>query len=259
MVKKNIIKTLAIIQARMSSTRLPGKVLLDLNGKTVLERVVERVRRSELVDDVVIATTKERADLKIVELAEAIGCKFHRGSTDDVLDRYFQTARKFKPGHIVRITADCPLIDPKIIDLVVSRHLTVGADFTSNTIKLTYPDGLDIEVFTLKALEISAKEATLQSEREHLTQFMRKNPERFRGENVYHHIDLSKKRWTLDNSEDYELIKKIYKSLHKEGEIFYMNEILDFLKANPDFEKINSHIGANEGLIKSLKEDKRIR
>ena len=139
---------IAIIQARIGSTRLPRKVLMELEGKTVLERVVERVKYSKLIKDVVVATTILKDDLEIVKLCSNIGISVYCGSEENVLDRYYQTARLFKAEHIVRITSDCPLIDPKIIDEVINLHQRKKSDYTSNTIKKTYPDGQDVEIFT---------------------------------------------------------------------------------------------------------------
>lgn len=248
-------KIIAIIQARLGSTRLPGKVLLDLEGRTVLEHVFRRVKSSKLVTDVIVATTINKEDLNIVKLCGNLGINVYCGSEDDVLDRYYQTARLFGADHIVRITSDCPLIDPVLIDEVITLHVREKADYTSNTIKETYPDGEDIEVFTFKALKEAWKKANLSSEREHVTPFMRKNPA-FKLVNHEYNKDLSHKRWTLDNPEDYEFIKSIYKNIYNKNPGFSMMEILEFIDKNPDIEKINQHINRNEGYLKSLKEDK---
>lgn len=248
-------KLIAIIQARLGSTRLPGKVLLDLEGRTVLEHVIRRVKSSKLVDDVIVATTINKNDLEIVKLCVNLDISVYCGSEDDVLDRYYQTARLFKADHIVRITSDCPLIDPIVIDKVITLHLREKADYTSNTIKETYPDGEDIEVFTFSALKEAWKKANLSSEREHVTPFMRKNLA-FKLVNLESNKDLSHKRWTLDNSEDYEFIKLIYKNIYNKNPDFGMEEILKFIDKNPEIEKINQYINRNEGYLKSLKEEK---
>lgn len=248
-------KIIAIIQARLGSTRLPGKVLLDLEGRTVLEHVIRRVKSSKLVNDVIVATTINKDDLEIVKLCSNLGISVYCGSEDDVLDRYYQTARLFKADHIVRITSDCPLIDPMLIDEVITLHVGEKADYTSNTIKETYPDGEDIEVFTFAALKEAWKKANLSSEREHVTPFIRKNPA-FKQVNLESNRDLSHKRWTLDNPEDYEFITSIYKNIYTKNPDFGMMEILKFIDKHPEIEKINHHINRNEGYLKSLKEDK---
>lgn len=247
--------TIAIIQARLGSTRLPGKVLFDLEGKTVLERVIERVRASKLIDDVVVATTIRKEDLRIVKLCADIGTSVYCGSVDDVLDRYYQAARLFKADHVVRITSDCPLIDPEVIDSVIKLHFLDEADYSSNIIKETYPDGEDVEVFTFEALKKAWKNAHLASEREHVTPYLQKNSA-FKIASLEYIKDLSHKRWTLDNPEDYEFIKLIFKNLHNKNQLFGMNEILKYIDKNPEVEKINKSIIRNEGYLKSLKEDK---
>lgn len=248
-------KIIAIIQARLGSTRLPGKVLLDLEGRTVLEHVIRKVKSSKLVNNVIVGTTINKEDLEIVKLCANLGINVYCGSEDDVLDRFYQIARLFKADHIVRITSDCPLIDPKVIDEVITLHVREKADYTSNTLKETYPDGEDIEVFTFAALKEAWNKANMSSEREHVTPFMRKNPA-FKLANLEYNKDISHKRWTLDNPEDYDFIESIYKNIYTKNPDFGMEEILKFLDKNPEIEKINQHINRNEGYLKSLKEDK---
>ena len=250
-------KIIAIIQARLGSTRLPGKVLLDIEGKTVLEHVIDRVRSSKCIDDIVVATTIQKEDLKIVNLCSNNGTSIYCGSENDVLDRFYQAARLFHADNIVRITSDCPLIDPFLIDKVIKLHLKEKADYTSNTLKETYPDGQDVEIFTFEALKESWKKANLTSEREHVTPYMRKN-QAFKRINLGSKVDLSKKRWTLDNPEDYVFIKTVYKNLYNKNHFFDMDEILKFLNNNPEIESINQSIGRNEGYLKSLKEDRTV-
>ncbi len=249
-------KILVIIQARIGSTRLPKKVLLDLEGKPVLEHVINRVMHSKLITDLVVATTISKSDLELVKFCSYKGISIFCGSEEDVLDRFYQAAKLFSPDHIVRITADCPLMDPKVIDKVISVHLNTKSDYTTNTLKETYPDGEDVEVFTFKSLKIAWENATLKSEREHVTPFIRKNPNIFSLMNVENDSNLASKRWTIDNSEDYEFLKIIYKNLYSKESLFSMDEILKYIEKNPDIESINMHIGRNEGYQKSLKEDK---
>ncbi|MBI5625570.1 MAG: glycosyltransferase family protein [Elusimicrobia bacterium] len=250
---------LAIIQARLGSTRLPRKVLLPLEDKAVLEHVAERVGRSRKVSGVLIATTVAAADAELAAFCSAKGLRCFRGSERDVLDRFRQAAASLRPAHVVRVTADCPLIDPDVLDLVVSRHLESKADYTANVLEETFPDGLDAEAFTMPALERAWREAKLPSEREHVTTYVRGHPELFRLAGVTHEPDLSRHRWTLDRPEDYEFLKAVYKALYKPGQAFGLKEVLTFLEAHPELETINSGIRRNEGLLKSLEEDRRHR
>jgi len=248
----------AIIQARVSSTRLPGKVLMDLLGKTVLERVVERVKAAKLVKDVVVATTLNKEDDGIESLCEKVPVKYFRGSENDVLDRFYQAAKYYQIENIVRITADCPLMDPRIIDKVTKLHLEGQADYTANIIEETYPDGEDVEVFTFAALTKAWENASLQSEREHVTSYIRNNAGLFKIVNLRHESDLSDYRWTLDEKTDYEFIKFIYSSLYKGNNDFGLNEVVEFLKSHPEASKINQNIGRNEGYLKSLRNDRKV-
>jgi len=249
---------ICIIQARFNSIRLPGKVLMNLAGKSVLERVVERVKKSGLIDDVVVATTIRKEDLRIVKLCKKLGVRVFCGSEADVLDRYFQAAKLLNATDIVRITADCPLIDHRIIDKVIGAHVFYKADYTSNTIDPTFPDGQDVEVFTFHALLVARRRARLMSDREHVTPFIKKNPSLFKLVNVECKKDLSDKRWTLDEKEDYKLIGLIYKYLLKTNNNFAMKDILKLISEHPELEKINSGIQRNEGYLKSLKNDRLI-
>ncbi|MBM3702108.1 MAG: acylneuraminate cytidylyltransferase [Actinobacteria bacterium] len=247
---------IAIIQARIASARLPGKVMFDLEGETVLEQVIKRVKSSKMIDDIIIATTIKKADLKIVKICNNIGIKYFCGSEEDVLDRYYQAAKLFNPKQVARITSDCPLIDPKVIDKVIRLHLKEKADYTSNTLKEIFPDGEDVEIFTFETLNKAWRNAKLLSEREHVTPYIKKHPKIFKIRNLENDKNLSNKRWTLDNPEDYEFIKVIYKNLYVKNHLFGVEEILDFLNRNPDVERINEHIKRNEGYLKSLKNDK---
>lgn len=248
-------KYLILIQARCGSSRLPGKVLLDLEGRTVLERVIERARRSKYADETIVVTTINMEDLKIVKVCADNGIRVFCGSEDDVLDRFYQVAKLLVPENIIRITADCPLMDPEMIDMVIEKHMKEGSDYTSNCIIESYPDGLDVEVFKFSALEKAWSDARLKSEREHVTPFIRNNPAVFNISSLKSEIDLSEKRWTLDNPEDYEFITKVYQGIFPKNSNFGMKDVLDFIKENQDIEGLNSNITRNEGYQKSLKED----
>lgn len=240
-------KILAIIQARTGSARLPGKVLQRLEGLTVLEHVIKRVKASHLVDQVIVATTVNQEDLAIVKICAELNVGVYCGSEVDVLDRYYQAARLFQADQIVRITSDCPLMDPQIIDKVVKRHLKEKSDYTSNVLKETFPDGEDVEVVTFAALKKAWLSAKLTSEREHVTPFIRNNPEMFRLASLENAVNLSAKRWTLDNQEDMLFIQKIYNNLYAAKPLFGLTDVLDFLKKHPETEELNQHIVRNAG------------
>lgn len=250
---------IAIIQARVSSTRLPKKVLEKIEDRTVLEHVINRVQATKKIDDIVVATTVKKEDLEIVQLCAKLGVSVFCGSEDDVLDRHYQAARLFKADHIVRITSDSPLIDPMVIDEVIKLYFKEEADYATNAMPATYPDGLDTEVFSFKTLKIAWKNAKLSSEREHVTPYVRKNPNIFKIVNLKCEYNLNDKRWTLDEPEDFEFIKIIYKNLYSEDSLFRMKKILDFLKKHPEIEELNNNIIRNEGYLKSLKKDKIIK
>jgi spore coat polysaccharide biosynthesis protein SpsF (cytidylyltransferase family) len=249
-------KVLAIIQARKGSTRLPSKVLLDLGGKTALEHVICRIQQSKLSDELIVATTVNREDLHIVGLCADLGVSVYCGCEEDPLERYYQATRLFGGSHIVRIKADCPLIDPKIVDEAISLHLASGADYTGNTIQRTYPIGQDVEVLTSQTLTKLWQSADLFSEREHITIRIPKHPDSFRIQHLEYGEDLSGKRWTMDNPEDYEFLRIIFNNLFPVNPTFGMSDVLDFLSENPELEKINAHISVDAGVQKSMREDR---
>jgi glutamate-1-semialdehyde 2,1-aminomutase/spore coat polysaccharide biosynthesis protein SpsF len=249
-------KVTAIIQARMGSTRLPNKAMLKLAGQSVLWHVINRVKKSKLIDDIIVATTTNKNDNAIAEFAKSENINLFRGSESDVLDRYYQSAKKYDAEIIARITADCPLIDPRVIDKVISFFLKGNFDYASNTVSPTYPDGLDAEVFTFDALKRAWGEAKTTVEREHVTSYLWNNPDKFRISNVTSAVDLSAMRWTLDEPRDWLFVKKIYSHLYNVKGIFYMKDILDLLRRKPSLQKINMGIQRNEGYFNSLKEDK---
>ena len=245
----------AIIQARMGSTRLPGKTLADICGKPLLARVIERVRASRTVQRTVLATTTDAADNVLVELARRNNSGTYRGSVNDVLDRYYQTAREFDADIVVRVTGDDPFKDPEVIDRIVGRFLEDDSmDYVSNTLKPSYPEGLDIEVFSFEALEKAWMEASLNSDREHVTPYIWRHPERFRTLNVEYHRDLSHLRWTLDYDQDLRFAREVYARLNPNG-MFLMNDILTLLEREPELIAINSGIKRNEGWLRSLDAD----
>jgi spore coat polysaccharide biosynthesis protein SpsF len=233
--------TTAIIQARMSSTRLPGKVLLDLAGEPMLARAVERTQRAQRIDRVIVATTVEPEDEPIVELCGARGWSVFRGGRDDVLDRYYQAAVTDGADPIVRITSDCPVIDPGIIDRVVGRLSGVN-DYASNiNPRRTFPRGLDVEAFTFAALSTAWREDRDPSGREHVTPFLYRHPERFRIALVESdRPEAASHRWSVDTPEDYELLQRIY--AHFGSKDFGWLDVLELLKQHPDWTEINRHV-----------------
>lgn len=245
-------KVLGVLQARVSSTRLPGKVLRPLLGRPMIARQIERLHRARTLDALVLATSTDPSDDALARWAEDAGVPVHRGSLDDVLDRFVSAARPYAPQHVARLTGDCPLADPAVIDAVVARHLRCGADYTSNTIEPTWPDGLDVEVMTMAALEIAAREATAPYQREHVTQFIVRQPGRFRLESVRADTDLSGLRWTVDEPADFELVEAIYAALYPANPAFGTADILAFLQHNPQWITHNTQHGRNEGLARSI-------
>jgi spore coat polysaccharide biosynthesis protein SpsF len=234
-------KTCAIVQARMGSSRLPGKVLMDLGGQTVLARVVNRLRRATLLDEILIATCYAVTDDAIVRECERLSVNSFRGSEDDVLDRYYQAAQVSKAEVVVRITSDCPLIDPVLVDETISVFQEQHADYASNTIVHSYPRGLDTEVFTRAALERAWTDARKSYEREHVTPYFYEHPELFRIASTHGPDDYSHFRWTLDTPEDLQLIRKIY-SKFDDQDTFGWQEAVALMEREPELAELNSHV-----------------
>ena len=233
-------RTVAIVQARTGSTRLPGKILLPLLGEPVLVHVVRRLRRARLLDEVVVATTVAAADDAVAELAEANAWPLTRGSEEDLLDRYLDAARAFDAERVVRITSDCPMIDPDLVDDVV-RALAPDVDYVSNSLPpRTTPRGLDAEAFTLAALERADRDDHDPASREHATPYLYRHPEVFRLARVDLERDWSEHRWTLDTPEDYELIRRIYDALGRDD--FGWRDVLAVVEANPGWSAVNRHV-----------------
>jgi len=244
----------AVVQARMGSTRLPNKVLLPLGKKTIIEQVVDRSMSTKTIDKVVVATTTQEKDDKLAELCKKKGYIYYRGSVNDVLDRYYQAAKKAGAKHVVRITGDCPLVDPEIIDYVIGQYLKKKVDYVSNSRpSTTYPDGLNVEVFSFKVLEKTWKEAKLQSEREHVTPYVWKNPKIFKLLEVKNDEDLSGHRWTIDEKDDYKLLKNIFDNVKD----LSMGGVVSYLNANPDVRKLNAKIIRDASYYKQIKKEKK--
>jgi len=239
-----MMKVAAIIQARMGSTRLPGKILKKVQGKTLLEIQLERLKQSTFLDQIIVATTTQAQDDRVVDLCRELNIDFYRGSQEDVLARFYEAAMAFEATVIVRLTSDCPLIDPRITDEVIYTYVRQqeSVDYVSNTLERTYPRGLDIEVFSIKALQKAYMEATLQRDREHVTAYMYSNPDLFKIEQVKGEKDYSNFRWTVDTPADFELIELILNALYEEGKVFYMKDVVNLLNRHPGWGDINAHI-----------------
>lgn len=234
-------KVVAIIQARMGSTRLPGKVMKDLGGATVLARVVNRTRRAKLLDEVVVATSTGSGDDVIVDECRRLNAPYFRGSELDVLDRYYQCARHFQADAVVRITSDCPLIDPELIDSTVRRFLEDKPDYATNALPPTFPRGLDVEVFSAGALSRAWQEAGQPFERAHVTPYLYEQEGRFRVASLTAGCDHSHCRWTLDTADDLEFIRAVYEHFENREDINWQ-EVLAFLGGEPELASLNAHV-----------------
>lgn len=234
-------KIVAIVQARMGSSRLPHKVLKDLAGATVLDRVLNRMGRSRLIQETLVATTTEPADNAIVEHCERTGQKVFRGAEQDVLDRYYQAAKSTNADVVVRITSDCPLIDPEVTDATVRAFLDQRSDYTSNVRVRTYPRGLDTEVMTVQALERAWREGTKPYQREHVTPYIYENPGKFKLHGIENDADCSQHRWTVDTPEDLQLLRAVYAQFGGRDD-FGWREVLELVEADPSLANINRHV-----------------
>jgi len=225
----------------MGSGRLPGKVLMDLGGESVLARVVQRVRRAVLVQEVIVATSVSEKDDAVVAECRRMQVPCFRGSEHDVLDRYYKCAQSHAAGSVVRITADCPLIDPDLVDATIRTFLDEPCDYASNALVPTYPKGLDVEIFTMTALARAWRAASQSYEREHVTPYLYEHPELFRLVSVTADADHSQYRWTLDTAEDLGLLRKIYASLGNRDD-FGWREVLQLMRREPELAEINAHV-----------------
>jgi len=246
----------AVLQARASSRRLPGKVLKPILGKPMLAHQIERVQRARSIERLVLATSANDDDDAVAELGRACGIDVYRGSLDDVLDRFYRAAKPFAPSHVVRLTGDCPLIDPDLIDRIVAFALDGGYDYASNTIQPTFPDGLDVEVASFEALGTAWREATSVSDREHVMPFLHRQPERFSLGNLAGDEDLSRLRWTVDEPADFEFVRGVYEALHPAKPDFGTQDVLTYLRGTPGLAEINAGFVRNEGYLKSLEATK---
>jgi spore coat polysaccharide biosynthesis protein SpsF len=237
-------KTVIIDQAHMTSTRLPGKVMKEVLSKPLLEYQIERLKRVNEADGLIIATTGNDSDQPIVELCERLGIAYYCGSEEDVLSRYYEAASEFGADIVVRVTSDCPLIDPAVMDRVIKLYKDNrdNYDYVSNTLTRSYPRGMDTEVFSYKVLKEAFINAKEKPEREHVTPYICWHPERYKLGNVQYHDDQSRHRWTVDQIEDFLLIESIIKALYPIKPHFNMEDVLNILKENPEWVDLNAGV-----------------
>ncbi len=244
----------AIVQARMGSSRFPGKTLADLEGRPLLEHLIRRVQASRFVKEIVLATTLEPRDDPLVEWAHRRGLRTFRGSETDVLDRVYCAAKQYAVEEIIRVTPDCPLLDPRVMDRVIEVYRIGSYDYVSNTQGRRYPDGLDVEVFSFQALETAWREAREPSQREHVTLYLRTSG-RFRVGNVDAPADYSGMKWSVDTPEDLEFVRSVVRRLAVNGEIFEWNRVVELLNKVPDLARGRPGSVTNEGYYLSLAKD----
>ena len=249
------VRILAILQARVSSSRLPGKVLRPILSEPMLFRQIERIRRARQIERLVVATSVDASDDPLAALCNERGVDCFRGSLADVLDRFYRAAVPHAPAHVVRLTGDCPLTDPAVIDATIALHLAGRYDYTSNALEPTFPDGLDVEVMRFACLEQAWQEAILLSQREHVTPFLYGHPERFRLGVLKNGVDLSALRWTVDEPADFEFVSRVYGDLYPANAAFDSGDILKLLQERREYQELNRNITRNEGYRISLAGD----
>lgn len=232
---------LCILQARTSSTRLPGKVLKPILGEPMLARQIERVARAERVDALTVATSDQATDDGVAGLCERLGVDCYRGSLDDVLDRFYHAALRSEPDHVMRLTGDCPLTDPAILDALVELYLAGGFDYSSNVEERTYPDGLDAEIFRRDLLERAWREATSPYEREHVTPFMRQAVPGSRRGSLTDRVDRSDMRWTVDFPEDFAFVSRVFEELYPSNPAFGAEDVHGLLLVHPEIAALNAN------------------
>ena len=226
---------LAVVQARMSSTRLPGKVMAPILGEPMIVRQLERTRRAKTLGRIIVATSTEPSDEPLSSMLESRGYTVVRGPLNDVLARCAKAAATVEDAsHVVRMTADCPLIDPELIDEAVRLALASGADYTGNVERRSFPLGMEVEVVAAAALRAAAAEASDAYDREHVTPFLRRQPERFPHAHLTQHKDQSELRWSVDSCADFTFVRSVYEALYAEAPAFSSREVHELLKAHPE-------------------------
>jgi len=237
-------KIVSTIEARIGSTRLPGKVMKEIVGKPMLELLIERLKRAKRIDEIIVATTIKPEDRIIVKLTKRINIKCFRGSSEDVLDRVLRATKAYQGNIIVEITGDCPLLDPELVDRIIKIYLENEYDYVSNRIKMTYPRGLDAQVFSVNILDEVSKLTNDPADRENVSLYIYEHPEKYKIYNVeappkFYHPEY---RWTVDTEEDLQFVKAIYENLYYENPYFRTGDIMKLLEEQPDLCKINANI-----------------
>jgi len=240
------VKVVALVQARMGSTRLPNKVMKPINGVPMIELLLSRLSKSRRIDEIVLATSVDKRNEPLVEHVRSLGYACEQGSENDVLDRYVQVATKHDADVVVRITGDCPLVDPELVDACIGAFFDSNAEYCSNTNPPTYPDGLDIEVTTLDALQKANRESARQFDHEHVTPYVRESGA-FRLSSFSNQEDLSGSRWTVDEPEDFAVIEKVFDHFYPRID-FGWKEVLELENSKPEIFAMNRSIGRNEGM-----------
>ena len=251
-------KVTCIIQARTRSERLPNKVLKEIENLPMICHIINRVKKAKNIDQIILATSNTETDKILLDIAKKFKIIGFAGDEKDVLDRFYNAAITYAANPIVRITGDCPLVDPILLDKMVESYQANDYDYMSNTIERTFPDGLDIEIFSSEVLKISNKEAKWLSEREHVTPYILKNQNDFRIYNYKNKQNLSNLRWCVDEEDDLIMIRKIFQEM-RPNQFFSTDDALKIILKRPDISKINSGIMTNEGYEKSLKNDRIVR
>lgn len=245
---------LGLLQARMSSSRLPEKVLKPVIDSPMLYRQLERLKRANKLDQLIVVTSDTPSDDRLAEecLKWDMNVTVFRGSLNNVLDRFYQCAKEYNVDHIVRLTGDCPLTDPHIIDDLIELHVTENNDYSSNCHQRSYPVGLDAEIVRFETLETIWKLANTPDQKEHVTLYINQHPDQFKRGLLTYPSDLSTLRWTVDNPDDLIFVQKVYEALYPKNPNFTMNDILALLDNQPELLTINSHIKPNADLVKSF-------
>jgi spore coat polysaccharide biosynthesis protein SpsF len=243
---------LGLLQARTSSSRLPGKVLKLVNGEPMLSWQIRRVSESALLDKLVVVTSTDSTDDAIESLCQSLGVSVYRGSLDDVLGRFVGAIQREQPTTVVRLTGDCPLVDPDILDDVIREHVATGADYTSNTLDHTFPDGLDVEAVQPQVLvELNSRELN-SPERQHVTYGVYTRPDEFRCVSVMQNPSHGDLRWTVDSQADFDFVSEVFGSFRDDETGFRQQDILDLLARNPALIRTGADEARNEGLTKDL-------
>lgn len=241
-------RTVAIIQARMSSERLPGKVMKTVKGRPLLGFLLRQLQSATALDQIVVATSRDPSDQLIVDYCEKSQVACYRGDLRDVLSRFDEAATAFQAEAIVRICADCPLLDPQIVDRLVlfyKKHQS-PLDYASNFRHRTYPRGQEVEIFSRKILALAQEKAAEAEEREHVTPYFYRHPEQFRLGEIFYSDNLSSQRWVVDTPEDFQFIERVLKSLPEESPCYHLEDVLKVLKEHPDWLALNAHVRQKE-------------